>query len=120
VLLVDDARDIRVLLRRVFNADGSYEVVGEAVDGQAAIALVDELAPDVVVLDLAMPVMDGLDALPVLRSKLPDAKIIVLSGFDGARMREPALLAGADAYVEKGGSLFGVLETIHALLPAAV
>jgi PAS domain S-box-containing protein len=120
VLLVDDARDIRVLLRRVFNADGSYEVVGEAVDGQAAIALVDELAPDVVVLDLAMPVMDGLEALPILRNKLPDAKIIVLSGFDGARMREPALLAGADAYVEKGGSLFDVLDTIHGLLPAAV
>jgi len=120
VLLVDDARDIRVLLRRVFNADGSYEVVGEAVHGQAAIALADELTPDVVVLDLAMPVMDGLEALPALRRRLPDAKIVVLSGFDGTRMREPALLAGADAYVEKGGSLFGVLETMHALLPTAV
>ncbi|MEY2473953.1 MAG: hypothetical protein QOK28_3282 [Actinomycetota bacterium] len=120
VLLVDDARDIRVLLRRVFNADGSYEVVGEAVDGEAAIALADELTPDVVVLDLAMPVMDGLEALPLIRGKLPNAKIVVLSGFDGARMREPALLAGADAYVEKGGNLFGVLETIHGLLPTAV
>jgi CheY-like chemotaxis protein len=120
VLLVDDARDIRVLLRRVFNGDGGYEVVGEAVDGQAAIALCGELAPDVVVLDLAMPVMDGLEALPVIRHQLPDAKIIVLSGFDGARMREPALLAGADAYVEKGNSLMKVLETIHDLLPAAV
>ena len=120
VLLVDDARDIRVLLRRVFNADGSYEVVGEAVDGQAAIALLDEVAPDVVVLDLAMPVMDGLEALPIIRGKLPHAKIVVLSGFDGTRMREPALLAGADAYVEKGGSLLNVLTTIHELLPAAV
>jgi PAS domain S-box-containing protein len=120
VLLVDDARDIRVLLRRVFNADGSYEVVGEAVDGQAAIALADELTPDVVVLDLAMPVMDGLEALPIIRHKLPGAKIVVLSGFDGSRMREPALLAGADAYIEKGGSLNDVLETIHNLLPAAV
>ncbi|MEY2419575.1 MAG: hypothetical protein QOG90_2255 [Actinomycetota bacterium] len=120
VLLVDDARDIRVLLRRVFNADGSYEVVGEAVDGEAAIALADELTPDVVVLDLAMPVMDGLEALPQIRGRLPNAKIVVLSGFDGARMREPALLAGADAYIEKGGNLFGVLETIHGLLPTAV
>jgi CheY-like chemotaxis protein len=120
VLLVDDARDIRVLLRRVLNADGSYEVVGEAVDGQAAIALADQLEPDVVVLDLAMPVMDGLEALPILRHKLPNAKIVVLSGFDGARMKQPALMAGADAYVEKGKSLFGVLETIGALLPTAV
>ncbi|HVT76442.1 MAG TPA: PAS domain S-box protein [Acidimicrobiales bacterium] len=120
VLLVDDARDIRVLLRRVFNADGSFEVVGEAVDGQAAIALADELTPDVVVLDLAMPVMDGLEALPVIRHKLPNAKIVVLSGFDGARMRQPALLAGADAYIEKGGSLLGVLSTINQMLPAAV
>jgi CheY-like chemotaxis protein len=120
VLLVDDARDIRVLLRRVLNADGSYVVVGEAVDGQAAIALADQLTPDVVVLDLAMPVMDGLEALPILRHKLPNAKIVVLSGFDGARMKQPALLAGADAYVEKGKSLSGVLETIHALLLTAV
>jgi CheY-like chemotaxis protein len=120
VLLVDDARDIRVLLRRVFNRDGSYEVVGEAVDGQAAIALADELAPDVVVLDLAMPVMDGLEALPIIRRKLPDAKIVVLSGFDGTRMRQPALMAGADAYIEKGNDLFRVLSTIHDLLPTAV
>jgi PAS domain S-box-containing protein len=120
VLLVDDARDIRVLLRRVLNADGSYVVVGEAVDGQAAIALADQLEPDVVVLDLAMPVMDGLEALPIIRHKLPNAKIVVLSGFDGARMRQPVLMAGADAYIEKGKSLFGVLETIHALLPTAV
>jgi PAS domain S-box-containing protein len=120
VLLVDDARDIRVLLRRVFNQDGSYEVVGEAVDGQSAIVLADELAPDVVVLDLAMPVMDGLEALPIIRRTLPDAKIVVLSGFDGARMRQPALMAGADAYIEKGGNLKGVLAAIHDLLPAAV
>jgi len=72
------------------------------------------------VLDLAMPVMDGLEALPIIRHKLPNAKIIVLSGFDGARMKQPVLMAGADAYVEKGKSLFGVLETIQHLLPAAV
>jgi PAS domain S-box-containing protein len=120
VMLVDDAADIRLILRRVFTATPGFAVVGEASDGQAAIEMAATLAPDLVILDLAMPVMDGLEALPRIRAQVPRAKIVVLSGFDGSRMREPALLAGADAYIEKGGNLAAVLATIGQLVGAAV
>jgi PAS domain S-box-containing protein len=119
VLLVDDATDIRVLTRRVFSATDGFEVVGEAVNGREAIDCAAELSPDVVLLDLAMPVMDGLEALPHLRELLPHATIVVLSGFDSERMRQPALQAGADAYIEKGGSLVSVLSAIRDALAAA-
>jgi PAS domain S-box-containing protein len=120
VLLVDDAADIRVLLRRLFSVTEGFSVVGEAVDGRDAIDQATELNPDVIVLDLAMPVMDGLEALPQLRAVVPHAAIVVLSGFDGDRMRMPALLAGADVYIEKGGDLAAVLAEIrHALVSAA-
>jgi PAS domain S-box-containing protein len=102
VLLVDDNDDIRRLLRTKLARSNQYEVVGEAADGQEAIDRVAELRPDVVLLDLAMPVMDGLEALPHIRARVPEARVIVLSGFDQATMAQRALAAGAVRYVEKG------------------
>lgn len=117
VLLVDDASDIRLLLRRVLHRAGGFEVVGEAANGREAITLAETLQPDLVVLDLAMPVMDGLEALPLIRGCVPKAKVVVLSGFDEARTANAALNAGADAYVEKGGELAIVVSVLESLLP---
>ena len=66
------------------------DVVGEAGDGRAGVELVRAERPDVVLLDLAMPVMDGIEALPLIRALVPDARIIVLSAFAGARQRAGA------------------------------
>lgn len=115
VLLVDDSSDIRLLLRRMLKRS-SFDVIGEACDGREAIVLAEQLRPDVVVLDLAMPVMDGLEALPEIRRSLPHAKIVVLSGFDEARTERAALDAGADAYMEKGGELAHIIATLEALV----
>jgi len=68
-----------------------------------------------VVLDLAMPEMDGLQAIPHMRQGAPESRIVVLSGFEGALMRDRALKAGADRYVEKGGDLFDLLGTLEAV-----
>lgn len=102
VLLADDTPDIRALLRLVLSRQDDFEVVAEAADGSQAIAMAREHRPDLVLLDLAMPVMDGLEAIPGVREAVPHCKIVVLSGFNADQMAAEAMSAGADAYIEKG------------------
>ena len=101
VLLADDAADMRDLTRRTLEATGKFTVVGEAANGQEAIDLAVTLQPDVVVLDLAMPVMDGLTALPELRAQAPAALVVVLSGMEAERMAPLARAKGASAFMPK-------------------
>jgi signal transduction histidine kinase len=105
VLIVDDTPDIRelVALTLEVTGGGEFEVVGEAADGLAAIEQAARLLPDVVLLDLAMPIMDGLEALPSIRRAAPNAMVLVLSGFNARELGAEALAAGATAYMEKGG-----------------
>ena len=109
-VVIDDTVDIRELLSLVLTRSG-MEVVGEAGDGQAGVEVVRAERPDVVLLDLAMPVMDGVEALPIIRELVPDARIIVLSAFAGA-VREQVLDWGADGYLEKGTPLKKVVAYI--------
>ena len=105
VVLVDDTVEIRRMLRMTLEIDGRFKVIDEAGDGQTAVRIAGEKQPDAVVLDLAMPVMDGLQAIPEILKHAPDAKILVLSGFDARQMSNEALSRGAHDYVEKGGDL---------------
>jgi DNA-binding NarL/FixJ family response regulator len=111
VVLVDDTADLRLLLRTALHLHG-YEVVGEAGDGAAGIEVARAERPDLVLLDLSMPVMDGLEALPHLREALPDAVIVVLSGFGAQQMAEQAMARGADGYLQKGASLASVIASL--------
>jgi PAS domain S-box-containing protein len=101
ILLADDYHDLRGLMRFQLERAG-YVVIGEAADGQEAVAMAADLAPDVIVLDLAMPRMDGLQALPTLRETVPDSKVIVVSGFANGLMADRVLAAGASRFAEKG------------------
>ena len=101
VVLADDVPAVRRLLHYALEASEAFRVVGEAADGLEAARLAEDLRPDVVLLDLAMPVMDGLEAIPEIRRRAPGSRIVVLSGFNAARMERSALAGGADAYVEK-------------------
>jgi DNA-binding NarL/FixJ family response regulator len=114
-LLVDDVEDIRALLRILMEKDGRFEIVGEASDGEEAIALARRHEPDVVVLDLAMPVMDGLTALPALREAAPGVRVVILSGFPAHQMGPAAKDAGAVGYLEKGRSVSTLAADIHDL-----
>jgi len=120
VLVVDDTPALRVLTRAVLEGTG-FEVVGEAGDGLAGVNLAAQLRPDLVLLDLAMPVMDGLEALPRLRAELPDVKVVIVSGFERRAMESQVIEAGADAYVQKGlppQAMLAVLQTLFPGVPA--
>lgn len=104
VLIADDASLTRLLLRQILERSGAFVVVGEAADGGAAVALASSEHPDMVLLDLSMPVLDGLEAILRIRECSPDSRIVVLSGFTAARMERPCLNQGADAYIEKRDS----------------
>jgi DNA-binding NarL/FixJ family response regulator len=118
VVIVDDTFDLRELLRLALTR-GGMEVVGDAGDGLEGIEAVRSERPDVVLLDLSMPVMDGLEALPSIRRLVPAAKIIVLSGFGATQMSERALATGADGYLQKGMSLKQILDYVTGIVEGA-
>lgn len=115
VLLCDDTADIRGLLRLSLTMDPDIEIVGEAANGAEGVALAAQLQPDVVLLDLAMPVMDGLAALPQIRVVSPESRVAILSGFDEKRLAEQALRLGALRYLEKGVALNTIASTVREL-----
>lgn len=102
ILIADDFQDVRMLLRLQLQRTGRFEVVGEAANGEEAVARATELQPDVVLLDMSMPRMDGLEALPLIRDAVPGVHVLVLSGFDEGSMAQRAIELGADGYIEKG------------------
>lgn len=115
VVIADDVAQIRRLVARTLDAHEDFEVVGQAADGQEAIARCRDLQPDILILDINMPVMSGFQALPDLRDALPGGLIVVFSGFDARRAEPKALELGADAYVEKGTSGAELVERLRAL-----
>ena len=104
ILIADDAPDIRLLLK-MYLTDSRLEVVGEATNGAEAVEMAGAHKPDAIILDLAMPVMDGLEAIPLIKTISPNTKIVVLSGFDADRMAERAMGLGAETYLQKGVAL---------------
>lgn len=116
VVLVDDAENFRMLVRIILSRDGRFQVVGEAGDGERGVEVARETQPDLVLLDLTMPVMDGLEALPLLRKAAPSSRILVLSGLERARMEPEVRALGAAGYVEKGGRPEALLRDVLAAL----
>ena len=113
---MDDTPDIRALVRRALERAGGLEIVAEAGDGAAGVDAAREHQPDVVLLDIAMPVMDGLEALPLIRDAAPDATVIMLSGFGAERMVEQAISRGAVGYIQKGRPLRELVSQVHQLI----
>lgn len=102
VAIVDDTPDMRLLVRLSLELDPHIDVVAEAADGRGAIEVAEQHHPDVMLLDLAMPVMDGMQALPQVVRTSPETVVLVLSGFAAATMADDAVAAGAAGYLQKG------------------
>ena len=102
VLLVDDSANVRQELRQLLQLTGVVQVVGEAGDGLEAVRLSSELAPDVIVMDLAMPVMDGFEATRQIKSQVPSPRVVILSVHGGPAEAERVRQAGADCLITKG------------------
>ncbi|HYN17232.1 MAG TPA: response regulator transcription factor [Actinomycetes bacterium] len=115
VLVVDDHQMLREALVGMLELAG-FEVVGAVADGADATSLAVGLGPDVVLMDLSLPVLNGLDATRLLREVAPDTAIVMFSAFDSPDLKRQAFAAGAVAYLPKGCSN----ERLRATLEAAV
>lgn len=112
LLIVDDIAEVRADLRTLLTLAGGIEIVGEATDGLQAILLAQSTHPDVILMDLEMPVMDGYTAARRIKSILPACRVIALTVHYYPEARLKALQSGADALVVKGASLANLLEEI--------
>jgi CheY-like chemotaxis protein len=119
VVVADDEYDVRALLGITLGLEHDFIVVGEAADGKEAVVLVESQHPDAVILDLMMPVMGGMEAIPEIRHRCPLTKIVVFSALSAAQAETEALAKGADAYVEKTRVVEDLTDTLHRLCDAA-
>jgi len=113
VLLVDDQPIVRHALRGRFHLEPDLEVIGEASTGSEALSLAQTLTPDVVLMDIEMPQMDGIEATAALHRVVPQSAVVILSIYDDAQTRGRAQAAGAVAFVEKRGATDALLAAIH-------
>jgi DNA-binding NarL/FixJ family response regulator len=119
VVLCDDAPGFRALLRYTLDEDPDVVVVGEACDGEAGLEAVSRLRPDVVLLDISMPRLEGLDAIGAMLERSPASRIVALSGYGAGEMAAAALERGAHAYVEKGTGATAIRDAVRAAAAAA-
>ncbi|TCL76136.1 response regulator transcription factor [Rhizobium sp. BK251] len=115
VLVVDDHHLIREGIAALLASQDDILIVGEAADGHEAISQFEALMPDVMLLDLQMPGLGGLEALAVIKSRHPSARIIVLTTYDGDQLASRAINAGAQAYILKSSVRRELLDTIRAV-----
>jgi DNA-binding NarL/FixJ family response regulator len=116
VLLVDDNSGVRSLVRRLFELEPDFEISGEAENGRDAVERAENLKPDLIILDLSMPVMTGLDAAPLLRKLLPNTGIILFTVQEGREIERLARSAGANSVVSKNQAASELIRQAQALL----
>ena len=115
ILLADDHTIMRMGLATLLESEPDMCVVGEAENGQVAVRLARELKPDVVIMDLMMPVLSGAEATKIVHTELPDVKIIILTSYGTTKEMSDAIANGACAALMKDGPTSEVIDTIRAV-----
>ena len=116
ILIVDDHEIFRKGLRSVLESRSELEICGEATNGLEAVEKTKQMQPDVILMDISMPYLDGLQATRQIRSEVPDSLILLLSQHDSPHMLAAALNAGASAYVTKSQVSQCLLEALGAVI----
>lgn len=115
ILIADDNPLVRYGLRILLERQEGWSICGEAADGLDTLEKAMSLKPNVILLDISMPKLDGLNTLPLLRDKVPDSEVIILTLFESLDMARIAASAGARAYVAKSRLLADLVPAIEAL-----
>jgi len=116
VLIVDDDMRFRRFVKELFSSEEDFQIIGEAANGQEAILMAKELKPDLVLMDISMPRMNGLDATRLLKEIIPKLEIIILTIHDLEEYREAAMASGASAYVLKKAIMEDLIPVVRVSL----
>ena len=117
LLIVDDNPVVRELVKRLVQTDPEMKVVAEAGDGEEAVRLARELNPDVVLMDLSMPRLDGIQATQRIKADRPEAKVVILTVHADEAYRKAAVESGADGFLSKKTLAAGLVPTLKAMGP---
>lgn len=112
ILIVDDATQVRAELCTLLKLEGDIDIAGEAANGLEATSQAQALHPDVILMDLEMPVLDGYEATRRIKALSPDCRVVALTIHGYAAAREKALQAGVDVFIEKGAPLDTLVQAI--------
>ena len=120
VVAIDDSEDLLFLVQGALERNGQFQVVAVAPDGEQGIVAVRTHQPDLVLLDILMPVMDGIQALPRIRTECPDAIVVMLSALgDASGMPQKAMTLGANGYIHKDGRIQALPEQLRVIVGSA-
>jgi len=117
VLIADDSRTALSSVCRYLEEDGRFEIVGTAFDGIRLLHQVNRFQPDLVLIDLSMPQMNGLEATSQLRKSFPGLRLLIFTGLHGLSLREECLRSGADSFVEKSQMPESLMQEVLRLFP---
>jgi two-component system response regulator NreC len=120
ILLADDHAVLRAGLRLLLSSQDGFSIVGEAATGTETLSLAERLQPDLILLDLSMPALGGLDALPALRRLSPDTRILILTMHDDPQYLRQALKSGAAGYVLKKAADVELISAVRAVMRGEV
>jgi two-component system invasion response regulator UvrY len=112
-LIVDDNANFRQQVKEFLAFESDIEVIGEAANGQEAILRARELKPDLVLMDVRMPGINGIDATRQLKDEMPELKVIIVTVFDLQQYKEAAMASGANGYIAKGSVIEELVPTIR-------
>ncbi len=115
ILLVDDQKSIQMKLQEMLSSEVEFQIVGTAEDGETAIAQIESLQPDVVLLDIEMPKMNGIQTTEIVSKRFPDCRVLVLSSHEDREYVQQAIAAGADGYILKNADASDLVMAIYSV-----